>query len=935
MVRLIWHLVVLQLCLLNAAPARNYRRSGSPPLIEPRSQWSTAADVRPLHYNLSLLTEVDEVNLHGTFQGELTIRVRVWRETRTIVLSTNGLRVDPKVWLIRKNTGGRVAVRKLWHDVRHQRFGIHFKSLLWLGEEYSLMLAFSGKLSRTSGYFVAGYVDASSHPQWVAASQLAPNLANTVFPCFEDSTLLSPFVLNLAHTRDTNAVSNTRVRATSDHERDNYMWTSFHQTPPMSVQKLAFSINRFTGQKSPRLAQCPEMITWLRPRIADQGAYAIGIAPHIIVFFVDLFGKPYPSVKIDQLVLPDTAYQSHEHMGLVSYPEGAFLYSEQGSTAMAKQQVASHVAQEFSHHWFSDLESPSLYWLHYGLSDYLAGFAVDKVEPTWRLHELAMVRQGFDVLDEDSRASAQAVSLAHTTQSAVDDSHAYQKSALLFRMLHSLIGTQVFVNAIRLYIRRGQKGASNQTLLWKTFQEESDRQMSLRQDIQVSQLMESWTLQPGYPLVKVVRDYATQRVTVTQERFLRNPRMGGARSGPISRRQCWWVPLTFTTAGRGSWVSALPSEWLTCQAHRPARPLVLTEVAPPDDWVVFNLRVTTPCRVTYDDRNWGLIGQALAGPNASNIDRFTRAQLVSDVLSLAGAGVVTYDLALGFLQNLQREDEFIVWQAAARNLRWLHRTLHNTPIISVFKSFMWSILQPKFDELFNPRTRSPGKNNKLDLKGLILMLACQTDMRPCADLALKEFAGLTLKSNRIPIDQRETIYCTAIRYGTEADWTLLRRLYTRSNVAEERGIILRALTCSRENWALDKMLGLAFGSRYLPKGDVLLIFSAMAQNPLGFILAKRYLVDNIQAITKFYRNSTDEIAQLVTVLMEKVSTETELDYLRKLMKKELRYLPGIEATSRRILDLGHDIIAWHKIQYLRLVSAVCNITGSIEPQCLY
>ncbi|XP_044317187.1 LOW QUALITY PROTEIN: aminopeptidase N [Drosophila rhopaloa] len=896
--------------------------------IKSRSQWSSVSDVRPLHYNLSLLTEVDEVSLGGTFLGEVTIRVRVWRETRTIVLSTNGLQVGPKVVLIRKNTGGRVAVRKISQMARHQRLGITFKSLLWLGEEYSLHLEFSGQLSRTGGYFLGGYVDASRHLQWVAVSQLAPNLANTVFPCFEDPALLSPFVLNLAHPRNTNAVSNMRVQRTSDHERDNYMWTSFYQTPPISVQKLAFSINRFTGKTSPRLDDCPELVTWLRPRIADQGAYAIGITPHIIVYFVGLFGKPYPSAKIDQLVLPDTAYESHEHVGLVSYPEADFLYSEKGSTAMAKQHVASHVAKEFAHHWFSDLETPSLYWLHYGLSDYLAGFAVDKVEPTWRLHELAMLRQAFVVLDNDSKGSAQAVSLA-------DDTQTYHKSALLFRMLHSLIGTQVFVNAIRLYLQRSKRGATNQTILWKAFQEESDRQMSLRQDVQVSRLMDSWTLQPGYPLVRVERDYASQRVMVTQERFLRNPSgRSGGKPRAASRRHCWWVPLAFTSAARDSWESALPSEWLTCQAHQPPRPLILTEVALPEEWVIFNFRVTTPCRVTYDDRNWRLIGRALAFQNVSSIDRFTRAQLISDVLSLAGAGVVTYDLALSFLRNLHREDEFVVWQAAARNLRWLQRTLHNTPIFSVFKSFMRGILQTKFNELFIPSTRS-GKSYPLYLRGLILQLACQTEMKSCANLALKEFSGLTLTTNNIPVDQRETIYCTAIRLGTEADWTLLRRLYKRSNVSEERGIILSALACSRESWALDKMLTLAFGSSYLPKDDVLLIFSAVAQNPLGYILAKRYLVDNIQTIIKLYGNSTDEIAQLITVLIEEVSTEKELDFLQSFMKKELRYLPGIEATSRRILELGLDNLAWHKNQYLHMVSAVCNITGSIEPHCIY
>ncbi|XP_016951611.1 thyrotropin-releasing hormone-degrading ectoenzyme [Drosophila biarmipes] len=928
MPRLPWLLVVL---FWPPVPrgALGHRARPRYPHIELRSHSVDSSAVRPLHYNISLLTEVDRVRLAGTFSGEVTIQVRVWRETRTIVLSSNGLRVGPKVWLIRKSTGGRVTVRKVWQVVRLHRLGIDFNSMLWLGEEYTLVLEFSGQMSRSGGYFLGGYQDASSHhPQWVAVTQLLPDLANTVFPCFEDTTHLSPLVLNLAHPRTTGAVSITRVRQTSDHERDDYMWTSFHQTPPTSVQKLAFSINRFTSRKSPPLAKCPVVISWLRPRIADQGEYAIRITPQIIVYFVGLFGKPYASDKIDQLVLPDTAYQSHEHLGLVSHPERLFLYSEEQSTARAKQEVASNLAHEFAHHWFSDLENPALYWLHYGLSNYLGGFAVDNVEPSWRLHELSMLRQAFDVLGEDSKASAQPVSLAHSSHQT--DIQAHQKSALLFRMLHSLIGTQVFVNALRTYLRRSQKGSSNQTLLWRAFQEESDRHMSLRQDVLVSRLMDSWTLQPGYPLVTVERDYATNQVTVTQQRFLRNPSAGNGRR-PMHRHQCWWVPLTFTSAGRGSFASTLPSEWLTCRPHQAPSPLILDDVAQPDEWVVFNLRVTTPCRITYDERNWRLIGKALAAENGSSIDRFTRAQLIGDALNLAGAGIVTYDLALNLVGNLRHESEFIVWQVAAGCLEWLYQSLRNTQLFSVFKIFMRSVLQPKFDELFNPK--APG--NHSDLMGIILQLSCQMDLSSCANLALKEFAGLSLQSNSIPVDRRGTIYCTAIQFGTEADWTLLRRLYKRSNVAEERRIILGALACSRENWALEKLLGLAFGSRYMPKDDVLLIFTAVAQNPLGYVLAKKYLMDNIKAIRKFYENSTDDIAQLIMVLVDEIHTAAELEHLQTFMKTELKDLPGIEASSRRILEVGNDHIAWHTKQYLQVVSAACNITGSVEPQCIY
>nr|AAZ86770.1 IP13679p [Drosophila melanogaster] len=79
MIKLPWYLIVLHLCLPIGGTG------------------ATASNLRPLHYNLSLLTEVEPLKLSGNFSGEVIIRLRVWRETRTIILSNNGLQVGENV----------------------------------------------------------------------------------------------------------------------------------------------------------------------------------------------------------------------------------------------------------------------------------------------------------------------------------------------------------------------------------------------------------------------------------------------------------------------------------------------------------------------------------------------------------------------------------------------------------------------------------------------------------------------------------------------------------------------------------------------------------------------------------------------------------------------------------------------------------------------
>lgn len=107
---------------------------------------------------------------------------------------------------------------------------------------------------------------------------------------------------------------------------------------------------------------------------------------------------------------------------------------------MAKQEVTSRLAQVLTHHWLANLFGADLAWLTDGLSDYIASFAVDIVEPDWRLHEVTMIRKAFLALEEDSRASSRPLSFA---QSLGAETHASRKMVLVFRMLHSLVGTQV------------------------------------------------------------------------------------------------------------------------------------------------------------------------------------------------------------------------------------------------------------------------------------------------------------------------------------------------------------------------------------------------------------------------------------------------------------------------------------------------------------
>jgi hypothetical protein len=63
------------------------------------------------------------------------------------------------------------------------------------------------------------------------------------------------------------------------------------------------------------------------------------------------------------------------------------------------------------------------------------------------------------------------------------------------------------------------------------------------------------------------------------------------------------------------------------------------------------------------------------------------------------------------------------------------------------------------------------------------------------------FAG-SPGSSPIPNNLMQTIFCSAIAAGGEKEWDFLWQMYLKSNNANEKSNILKALGCSKEVWIL-------------------------------------------------------------------------------------------------------------------------------------
>ena len=95
--------------------------------------------------------------------------------------------------------------------------------------------------------------------------------------------------------------------------------------------------------------------------------------------------------------------------------------------------------------------------------------------------------------------------------------------------------------------------------------------------------MDTWTLQKGFPIVSLTRDYNSGEAEVSQERVQTSK---GLRARSSVDAFTWWVPLTWTPAG-GDFSDTYPKTWLK-QGESIAK---LTDMPDSNTAVVLNIQV--------------------------------------------------------------------------------------------------------------------------------------------------------------------------------------------------------------------------------------------------------------------------------------------------------------------------------------------------------
>lgn len=176
--------------------------------------------------------------------------------------------------------------------------------------------------------------------------------------------------------------------------------------------------------------------------------------------------------------------------------------------------------------------------------------------------------------------------------------------------------------------------------------------------------MDTWTVQAGYPVITVTRNGSD--VNISQQRYML-PEMN---SEDTTR---WFVPITFETKALRN-QDTVPQYWLNN-----TKDITIENIVEPTHWLYVNVKRASYYRVNYDYNSWVILARSY-----DELPAVIKAQLIDDVLNLARAELVTYDIPLAFLLKLKLED-VIPWAAATQDIEYLTNMMNREPAYEHFR----------------------------------------------------------------------------------------------------------------------------------------------------------------------------------------------------------------------------------------------------------
>lgn len=915
-------MLVLLLCIMSLGSCQHTQPPGvkatsdTDHLSFPWSRLRLPRYIVPLHYQLLLHPNLTRLSFNGSVQ----IQIDVQNNTNWVVLHSKGLEIVKATILDQHFAHLSDKVLPVLHNPSHEQIGIFSPRVLNSGQKYFLYIEFGAELAEgLYGFYKSTYRTSTGETRTLASTHFEPTSARMAFPCFDEPSFKANFSVRIRRSPEFISLSNMPVVKTVEVD-DGLLEDRFAKTVTMSTYLVAFVICDFKSVTA-RTSSGVQVSVYAAPEKGLQSHYALEVAVKMLDFYEEYFNIRYPLPKQDLIAIPDFQVGAMENWGLTTYRETSLLVDPPTSSISDKLWVTMVIGHEIAHQWFGNLVTMKWWndlWLNEGFAKYMEFISVEATYPELRVDEylldICFVAVSYDSLNSSRPISSPAENPTQIEQ--MFDAVSYDKGACVLHMLRHFLTEDVFQSGIVRYLRKhSYQNAENQDLwdaLSNTCSEEdfisgkhcySKSQASKNaylfagEHLDLTAMMNTWTLQKGIPLVTVTRKGS--HLLLRQDRFLRTVMPSDPLWSSFQEGFLWHIPLTYKTDASD-----------TVHRHLMTTRTDSIHVGEEVSWVKVNSDMTGYYLVHYEDDGWDKITKLLM-ENHTALSFKDRTHLIHNVFHLVSAGYLQLNTALDLIGYLPLETHIVPLLQGLGYLETFYQMVEKRNEVELVKNLAMYILR-FFRAVIDQQTwTDDGSVSERRLRSAILSLACRLEDPQCLDQARQRFKDWLWSNGtlNLPTDVASTIYSVGAK--NDLGWTSLLQIYKTSLSEDSKSKILSALTRTGDTNKLNRLLELGLEGKVIRSQDLSHVIMMVARNPRGHYLAWNFVKKNWDTLVQKFQLGSSCIRNILVGTSGLFSTEDELANVRSFFESIKEQALQLRATQLA-LDLVQKNIRWFK-----------------------
>ncbi len=571
--------------------------------------------VLPSHYVIHL--EPDLQNF--TFDGKVEIVVNADEETDRIELDALELEIS------KCTVDGKEVNYDLSMETQKLTLMLNEKMM----GEFTLGIEYQGQINdKLVGFYRSKYVSGSEE-KYVAVTQFQENDARRAFPCFDEPGKKATFDIEYVVDKDLFCISNTAIAEEEDLGKGKKR-VKFERTPIMSTYLVFFGIGEFEAIETESRGR-PVRLMASPGNASKYGKFGLDFGVKSLEYCEDWFGVQYPISKLDLIGTPAFAHGAMENWGAILFRENLLLYYPGITSKMQELRIEEVIAHEIVHQWFGNLVSPISWkylWLNESFATFFSFLVVNNYYPEKRVWEFFVASETAPALNSDGRHATLPIEVPEDTGQGMTIKNVnilYNKGGSVLRQMMVYLGEESFQKGLRHYLDKFKYSVASSGDLWKSIQEASGKP--------VVDLMESWVLQPGYPVVMVKRDGNVLKFVQRRFTFL-----------PNDSDQTWMVPIS---------IRAFKGETVVDKSFMLDTKEGSLDLGTEFDSFKVNMEATGFYRVRYEKSEWEHLGKLIREKRISATDRWS---LEEDMYGFLRSKDISLDEYLNFLSFYDQED---------------------------------------------------------------------------------------------------------------------------------------------------------------------------------------------------------------------------------------------------------------------------------------